>query len=101
MARFSTAARRVGVTALLVSAAALGSVTAAEASPGSCSVSASGSGSFVTCKTGTGEFRASTRCRVDTFPDYNAYGQWVKPGQYSEARCWKSKGAFNQGFQTR
>jgi hypothetical protein len=101
MPRPSTTARRIGVTGALIVMATMGTVTAAEATPGGCSTQKSSQGVTVTCSSGSGEFRAYTRCRVATFPDYDRFGPWVRAGQYSDAYCWKNKGAFNQGFQVR
>lgn len=101
MPRLSAAARRIGATTVLVAMASLGTVTAAHAAPSSCSMQSSDQGNTVTCKSGSGEFRATTRCRVDIWPDYTAYGKWVKAGDYSTATCWKNKGAYSPGFQVR
>jgi hypothetical protein len=101
MPRLSTTARRIGVTTVLVAMASLGTITAADASPSGCSLQKSDQGVTAHCTSGSGQFRAYTRCRVSLAPDYDRYGPWVNAGDYSSVYCWKHKGAFNQGFQVR
>ena len=101
MTRFRTTARRVGLTGLLVAAASLGSVTAAEAAPSGCDYFTGPVGVAVVCYGGSGEYRASTRCDKNNWPDYNRYGAWVRIGAISTATCDSSDEAFNRGHQTR
>jgi hypothetical protein len=110
MAGLTRAAGRIGASALLVAAATLGTITAASAAPGvgavpttpgDCLVSPSSGHVTVICGSGTGEYRASTRCDVNNWPDYNRYGAWVTRGHTSNAICDRGDRAFNQGFQTR
>jgi hypothetical protein len=100
-------ARRLGVTAVLVAAAALGTAGSASAAPGAlatpsgCNVYADDGGVIVDCARGTGEFRAYTRCDKNNWPDYDRYGKWKRPGALSGAECDRGDRAFNQGFQVR
>src|SRR3954451_8199143 len=100
MTRFSTAARRAGLSALLVAGATLGTATvaaAAPATPSDCSVSTVGSTATAYCRAGTGEYRATTRCDKNNWPDYNRYGAWVTPGRWSFADCNSGDRPFNPG----
>jgi hypothetical protein len=104
MAGFRTVAGRVGASALLVTTATLGTVATADAAPAAptdCRITAYQTGAHVACATGSGQFRAYTRCDVSLWPDYNRYGRWVGVPNFSVALCDEGDRAFNQGFQTR
>ena len=101
MSRFSTAARRIGVSAVLVAATTLGTATTADATPSGCQVVPSDQHVTVICTSGSGEYRAYTRCDRNNWPDYNRYGRWVGLRQISSATCDAGHRAFNQGLQTR
>jgi hypothetical protein len=112
MTRFSTVARRIGVPAVLVATAALGSITTAGAAP----VAEGAASAVPTCylnwlddyslrvdcnKASGNEYRAAVRCNKNNWPDYNRYGAWAKVPDYSVARCNSGDKAFNGRAETR
>jgi hypothetical protein len=106
MRQFRTAARRVGVTAALITIGALTAASPAAAQPADCHARLyASSGTVVAyCDEGNGQYRASTRCDKSWAPDYNRYGPWRTAGgtlETSIARCDGSDRAFNAGYQTR
>jgi|SRR3954469_3790008 hypothetical protein len=110
-------ARRIGVTALFAAAALASGTTAAHAavtapagsaalaSPSNCSVTVDWTHSTVTarCTSGSGEYRAYTRCNAILWPDYNRYGAWTRVGSggKSTASCDEPDQPFNYGVQVR
>ncbi|WP_214405809.1 hypothetical protein [Pseudonocardia lacus] len=100
MLRISTTARRVGVPAVLVALAAFGGAGVASAAPSGCTISVYSYFSKAECTGGSGQYRATVRCDVNNWPDYNRYGRWEKSGP-SYAYCDINHRAFNAGYQTR
>jgi hypothetical protein len=95
--------RRIGVTGLFAVAALASGANAAQASPSNCS---SDTYDIYTvgayCSSGSGEFRAYTRCNATLWPDYNRYGAWTRVGAgASIASCDRIDPAFNYGVQVR
>jgi hypothetical protein len=107
MSRIRTTARRTGLTAVLVVTAALGTVVPAlaaplaPAAPSGCTSEMHGGGSRSYCSTGGGEYRAAVRCDESSRPDYDRYGEWVAPGQWSSADCGAGDRPFNGGLLLR
>ena len=95
--------RRIGVTALFAVAALASGTSAAQASPSNCSVK----NIYIydvtaRCTSGSGEYRAYTRCDATLWPDYNRYGPWTRVGSGSStASCDSIDRAFNYGVQVR
>jgi hypothetical protein len=102
MTRSATTARRIGATAVLVVAAALGTATAAGAStPDDCTVQLYAHGARAYCSAGTGQYRAAVRCDKNNALDYNRFGAWVTAGRWSFADCNSADRPFNQHLETR
>jgi hypothetical protein len=102
MTRISAAVGRIAVSTVLAGAAVLGGATAAQAaqlSPSGCVVSTLSNGVDVFCSRGTGTYRGVVRCDRNNRPDYNRYGAWVTPGNWSSAWCNSGDRAFNQAMQ--
>ena len=88
------------LSATIIGAAVLGGATAAQAAPSDCVVLKPDNGVDVICHGGTGTYRGVVRCDRNNLPDYNRYGPWVTPGNWSSAWCNSSDSAFNQSMQT-
>ena len=107
MSRLRTTTRRIGASAVLVTAAALATVTPAQAAPAapavpsSCTTELWSGGSRTYCRSGSGEYRATVRCDRNNGFDYNRYGSWVTPGRWSFADCDSGDRPFNAGAQLR
>jgi hypothetical protein len=114
MTRFSTAARRVGVAAAVIGAAAFSTVATADAAPAAAPTAASSD--VPTCylnwlddytlrvdcnKAAGSQYRAAVRCNKNNWPDYNRYGAWKSVPDYSVARCNNGDKAFNGRAETR
>lgn len=105
MSRFSAASRIAAATAM-AGAAVLGGAAVAQAAPATalepsgCVVSTLSNGVDVFCSGGYGTYRGVVRCDRNLLPDYNRYGPWVTPGNWSSAWCNSGDRAFNQAMQT-
>jgi hypothetical protein len=94
--------RRIGVTTLFAVVALAGGASAAHAAPSNCSTRDFGDEVQATCTSGSGEFRAYTRCNAPLWPDYNRYGSWTRVGSgTSVAHCSAYDDAYNFGIQVR
>jgi hypothetical protein len=89
----------MAASTVLVGAAVLGVATAAHAAPSGCAVSTLSNGVDVFCSHGTGTYRGVVRCDVNNWPDYNRYGPWVTPGNWSSSWCDSGDRAYNQAMQ--
>lgn len=106
MTRFFTATSLIAASTALAGTALLGGATATQAAPitvlapSRCVVSTLGNGVDVFCGQGFGTYRGVVRCDRNNLPDYNRYGPWVNPGNWSSAWCNSGDRAFNHSMQT-
>ena len=92
---------RIVVVALLATALAAVVGTPAHARPTNCTIRAVNTSvsneSYAVCSSGTGQYRAATRCDAPWYRlDYTRYGPWVPgPGYYSWATCDRGDRAYD------
>lgn len=94
--------QRIGVTALFAVAALASAPNAAHAAPSNCTVNSYGYYVTARCSSGSGEFRAYTRCRAVLWPDYKRYGSWTRVGSgTSKATCSEADSTYEYGVEVR
>jgi hypothetical protein len=71
----------------LAIALSLASAGVAEARPSNCSTQNDGSLATAFCKSGSGQYRVTTKCRKKWRPDFRVEGPWVRPPTGSGITC--------------
>ncbi|WBB65510.1 hypothetical protein [Micromonospora sp. WMMD812] len=89
-------------TFVAASVVLLGVSGPAQAAPTGCTTGATGYTAGAYCESGTGQFRAKTRCNKPWAPDYARYGEWMGVGTWTSfAKCDNGHLAFNPTWETR